>query len=113
MGTVISEEGSEVKPITKKMKFLVPLVVLVLVAALAESAVIKNNEIKISDEHGQDGAESHSIEKRDAGDDLDDIEDDGNLVISVEQVVNGNGGCGGGGCGGSCGCGKPSCNGKH
>jgi len=96
------------------MKFLVPLVVLVLVAALAESAVIKNNEIKISDEHGQVGAESHNIEKRDADmDDLDDIEDDGNLVISVEQVVNGNGGCGGGGCGGSCGCGKPSCNGKH
>merc|ERR1712179_201910 len=84
---------SDQQPIIRIMKLLFPLVVLALVAAVAQSKSVEvksvnsgNQETEIGSADLMDMGHGHGIQKRDAGDDSGDLEDE-DVVISVEQVV--------------------------
>merc|ERR1712142_329063 len=84
---------SELSPIVRIMKLLFPLVVLALVAAVAQSKSVEvksvnsgNQETELGSADLTDMGHGHGIQKRDAGDESGDLEDE-DVVISVEQIV--------------------------
>jgi len=81
------------------MKLLVPFAVLLIVATLTESYVVEHRSLdqgqeynSINERYNLEGG--HNRVRRSAeAEEVDDEEDNGDIVIKVEQIVNDAGGC--------------------